>query len=57
MSGCTGLLSTEQVDVVFDKIDRGEDLARGKGIMRPADVKRLYARVAAVLEKLSANEP
>jgi hypothetical protein len=56
MSGCTGLLSTEQVDVVFDKIDRGEDLARGKGIMRPADVKRLYARVAAVLEKLSANE-
>jgi hypothetical protein len=56
MSGGTGLLSTKQVDVLFDKIDRGEDLARGKGIMRPADVKRLYARVAAVLEKLSANE-
>jgi hypothetical protein len=36
VSGGTGLLSTEQVDVLFDKIDRGEDLARGKGIMRPA---------------------
>jgi hypothetical protein len=55
-SGGSGLLTTEQTNVLFDKIDRGEDLARGKGIMRPADVKRLYARVAAVLEKLSANE-
>jgi hypothetical protein len=55
-SGGTGLLSTEQVDILFNKIDRGEDLARGKGIMRPADAKRLYARVAAVLEKLSTNE-
>jgi hypothetical protein len=52
----TGLLSTSQIDVLCDKLDRSEDLTQGKGIMRPADGRRLYARVATVLEQLSANE-
>jgi hypothetical protein len=56
VSGGTGLLSTNQIDVLCDKLDRSEDLAQRKGIMRPADVRTLYARVAAVLEQLSANE-
>jgi len=56
VTGGTGLLSTDQIDVLCDKLDRSEDLAQRKGIMRPADVRKLYARVAAVLEKLSANE-
>jgi hypothetical protein len=56
VSGGTGLLSTNQIDVLCDKLDRSEDLAQRKGIMRPADVRKLYARVAAVLERLSANE-
>jgi hypothetical protein len=56
MSGGTGFLSTEQIDVFCDKLDRSQDLAQGKGIMRPADVRKLYARVATVLEQLSANE-
>jgi hypothetical protein len=56
VSGGTGLLSTNQIDVLYDKLDRSEDLAQRKGIMRPADVRKLFARVAAVLEKLAANE-
>lgn len=56
MSGGTGLLSTNQIEVLCDRLDRSEDLAQRKGIMRPADVRKLYARVAAVLEKLSASE-
>jgi hypothetical protein len=56
MSGGTGFLSTEQIDVLCDKLDRSQDLAQGKGIMRPTDVRKLYARVAAVLEQLSAHE-
>ena len=56
VSGGSGLLSTNQIDVLYDKLDRSEDLAQRKGIMRPADVRKLFARVAAVLEKLAANE-
>jgi len=55
-SGGMGLLSTNQIEVLCDKLDQSEDLAQGKGIMRPADVRKLYARVATVLEQLSANE-
>jgi hypothetical protein len=56
MVGGTGLLAAEQIDVLYDKLDRSEDLAQDKGIMRPADVRKLYARVAMVLEQLSTNE-
>ncbi|KAM0695543.1 hypothetical protein Q7P36_005903 [Cladosporium allicinum] len=52
----TGLLSADQIEVLCDLLDRSEDLTRRKGIMRPADVRKLYARVAAVLGRLSADE-
>ena len=52
----TGLLSADQIEVLCDLLDRSEDLTRRKGIIRPADVRKLYARVAAVLGRLSADE-
>jgi hypothetical protein len=51
-----GLLSADQIEVLCDNLDRSEDLTRRKGIMRPTDVRKLYGRVAAVLERLAANE-
>ena len=51
-----GLLSADHIEALCDLLDRSEDLTRHKGIMRPADVRKLYARVAAVLGRLSADE-
>ena len=48
-----GLLSKHQINVLFDNLDGSDDLARSKGIMRPADLRKLYARVAVVLEQLA----
>jgi hypothetical protein len=48
-----GLLSKHQVNVLFDNLDMSDDLARSRGILRPADLRKLYARVAAVLEQLA----
>jgi hypothetical protein len=56
MSGGVGLLSTNQIDVLCDSLDGSEDLAQGEGIMRPADLRNLYAKVATVLEQLSVYE-
>jgi len=55
-SGDTSLLSTTQIELLYDKLDRSNDLAQTKGIMRPADLKKLFARVSTVLEQLSASE-
>jgi hypothetical protein len=51
-----GLLSSEQLDELCNKLDQSNDLAQNRGIMRPADLRKLYAQVAAVLEQLSAIE-
>ena len=51
-----GLLSSEQLDKLRNKLDQSNDLAQNRGIMRPADLRKLYAQVAAVLEQLSAIE-
>lgn len=51
-----GLLSPHQVDLLFNKLDRSDDLLRTKGIMRPADMRKLYARISHLLERLSMNE-
>jgi hypothetical protein len=52
-----GLLSSAQLDELCNKLDRSNDLAQSRGIMRPADLRKLYAQVATVLEQLSVNEP
>jgi hypothetical protein len=39
-----------------DKLDGSDDLAQKKGIMRPADMRRLYARVSFVLDRILGNE-
>ena len=51
-----GLLSSEQLDKLRNKLDQSNDLAQNRGIMRPADLRKLYAQVATVLEQLSAIE-
>jgi hypothetical protein len=48
-----GLLSSEQLDELCNKLDQSNDLAQNQGIMRPADLRRLFAQVATVLEQLS----
>jgi hypothetical protein len=48
-----GLLSTEQVDDLWSQMDGSNGLASGYGIMRPADVKALFRKMAAVFERLS----
>ena len=52
-----GLLSVDQVDALCNKLDTSNDLAQSRGIMRPSDMRKLFAQVAAVLEQLAANEP
>lgn len=51
-----GLLSSDQLEELCTKLDQTNDLAQGRGIMRPADMKKLYAQVATVLEQLAVNE-
>lgn len=51
-----GLLSSEQLDELCNKLDQSNDLAQSRGIMRPADLRKLFAQVSAVLEQLAVNE-
>lgn len=51
--GGKGLLSTEQVEDLWSHMDSSNGVASGYGIMRPADVKALFRKVAAVFERLS----
>jgi len=51
-----GLLSSDQLDELCNKLDRSNDLAQGRGIMRPADVRKLFAQVSTVLEQLTVND-
>jgi hypothetical protein len=52
-SGGKGLLSSKQVDALWGEMDGSDGVASGYGIMRPADVKALFRKVAAVFERLS----
>jgi hypothetical protein len=56
MLGGNGLLSANQIDVLCNKLDKSADLAQTEGIMRPADLKKLYAQAIAVLQRLSVYE-
>jgi hypothetical protein len=51
-----GLLSTNQIEMLYRKVDRSDDLIQTRGIMRPSDVKKLYMQVATLLEQLSSME-
>lgn len=51
-----GLLSSEQLEELYNKLDQSNDLAQNRGIMRPADLRKLYAHVAIVLEQLAPND-
>jgi hypothetical protein len=51
--GGRGLLSAEQVDDLWSQMDGSDGVASGYGIMRPADVKALFRKVAVVFERLS----
>jgi len=48
-----GLLSPNQIQELYQKLDADVDLVSGRGMMRPADVRKLYGQVAVVLERLS----
>jgi hypothetical protein len=56
MSGGNGLLSTTQIELLCSKLDKSNDLVQSRGIMRPADVRKLFAQVATVLERLAVDE-
>jgi hypothetical protein len=51
-----GLLSMGQIDMLFQRLDGSDDLAQTRGIMRPADVKKLYLQVTTILEQLALTE-
>ena len=51
-----GLLSSDQMDDLCDKLDTSNSLVQSRGIIRPADMRKLYAQAAAVLEQLAMNE-
>jgi hypothetical protein len=51
-----GLLSMTQINMLYKRLDRSNDLAQTRGIMRPADVKKLYMQVANILEQLALAE-
>ena len=51
-----GLLSSEQLDELCNQLDQSNDLAQSRGIMRPTDLRKLFAQVSAVLEQLAVNE-
>lgn len=53
-SAC-GLLSTKQIDMLWSKFDGSDGVASGSGIMRPADVEKLYQQIAGVFERLSRS--
>jgi len=42
--------------MLYNKLDKSADLAQNEGIMRPADLRKLYAQAVAVLERLSVYE-
>jgi hypothetical protein len=48
-----GLLSPGQIEYLWGQLDSSDGVASGSGIMRPADVKSLFRKVAAVFERLS----
>jgi hypothetical protein len=51
-----GLLSTGQIEMLYQKLDGSDDLAQTRGIMRPADVKNLYMQMTTILERLALGE-
>jgi hypothetical protein len=51
-----GLLSMGQIDMLYQKLDGSDDLAHIRGIMRPADVRKLYMQVTTILERLALAE-
>lgn len=48
-----GLLSAEQIDALWNQLDGSDGVASGRGIMRPADVKSLFRKMAVVFKRLS----
>lgn len=51
-----GLLSTDQIESLYNRLDESEDLTRETGIMRPADMKSLYAQISTILGQIALNE-
>jgi hypothetical protein len=56
MPESNSLLSADQIDMLCNKLDKSADLAQNEGIMRPADLRKLYAQAISVLERLSVHE-
>jgi hypothetical protein len=56
ISSGNGLLSASQIDMFYRKLDGSDDLAGTRGIMRPADVKKLYMQITTILEQLALAE-
>lgn len=52
----TGLFSTSQIDMLYSRLDRSDDLNHTKGIMRPKDIRNLYRQLSTILEQIAANE-
>lgn len=51
--GVEGLLSAAQVEDLWSYMDGSDGVASGEGIMRPADVKALFRKMAVVFERLA----
>ena len=51
-----GLFSASQIAMLERKLDTSDGLVQTKGVMRPADVKKLFMRVTNILEQLAATE-
>ncbi|KAM0706301.1 hypothetical protein Q7P35_005627 [Cladosporium inversicolor] len=48
-----GLLSAKQVENLWGYMDGSDGVASGEGVMRPADVKALFRKMAVVFERLA----
>jgi hypothetical protein len=49
----SGLLSAEHIEDLWSQLDGSDGVESGCGIMRPADVKSLFRKVAAVFKRVS----
>ncbi|KAM0327217.1 hypothetical protein ACHAQA_006351 [Verticillium albo-atrum] len=50
-----GLLSARQISVLWSELDEGSGVMPGQGMLRPAQLRKSFERVAAIFKHLSAE--
>ncbi|KAL6357063.1 hypothetical protein LRP88_10680 [Fusarium phalaenopsidis] len=51
LGGEAGLLAVRQIQVLWSELDGRREIIPGRGVMRPADVRRLFGKVADIFRQ------